>query len=423
MTLFGFIWLCIVIWDFVKKTVSNTIFLTILFMTFQSTNVLYVNGTGIGPGVMTSIACILKIFVVQKFKIRRLNQPVGVFITSIFMLLIIYSSLVLNDIFGDSTLLFLQIAVYIICFISIQFIRKVSSKDLLYQSIRKIIIFHVIFGAIQILTTTNVLPLRSVLSILFYNDPSTDVVFHRTYYTRVMSTFMEPSYYAGFLVGAFFFLIIQKEKIYQNKLLICAITIEILLTQSSTAYGAFLIVGIILILFSNSFTLKQKFFICILGIVGILILYFGFYSLLDAVIFSKDQTGSYSTRLRFNNTALRAFYSSPIIGIGYKNCRGSSIVYSLLGEMGIVGLGVYFLFNIVVYLTAIIGVKYSDNILTASKFGVLATMVCQIIACPDLDLCTYWIWLYIFSLVLRGVKKDTREFSSNVHHFMYKIRR
>lgn len=419
MTLFGIIWLCIIVWDFVKKPVINTVFLTILFMTFQSTNVLYINGSGIGPGVLTSIVCILKIFIMQKFKIRRINQQVCVFIIPTLMLFIIYFSLVINGIFGESALLFLQITVYIICFISIQFIQKAASKELLYQIIRKIIIFHVIFGAIQILTTTNALPLRPVLNILFYNDPSTDVVFHRPYYARVMSTFMEPSYYAGFLVGAFFFLLIQKKKLYQNKLLISAIMIEILLTQSSTAYGAFLVVGIVVILFSDSFSLKQKMLICLLGIIGVLILYFGFYSLLDAVIFSKDQTGSFSTRVRFNNTAIEAFFTSPLIGIGYKNCRGSSIIYSLLGEMGIVGLGIYFLFNIAIYLTGTIEDKYSDNILSASKFGVLAVMVCQIIACPDLDLCTYWIWLYIFSFVLRGLKQDIRDSDDHARQLLF----
>ena len=422
MTLFGLIWLCIMAWDFVRKPVTNTVFLAILFMTFQSANVLYINGTGIGPGVLTSIVCILKIFLRQNFKIKRLNQPVGVFVASILLLFVICFSLVLNDTFEDSILVFLQIAVYITCFISIQFIRKAITQDLLYQSIRKIIVFHVIFGFIQILTTINILPLRSVLNILFYNDPSTDVVFHKAYYARIMSTFMEPSYYAGFLVGSFFFLMLYKEKIYQNKLLLSAIIIETLLTQSSTAYGALLVVGIILIFFADSFTLKQKVSIIILGAVGFLVLYFGFYSLLDAVIFSKDQTGSYSTRARMNATALEAFNSSPLIGIGYKNCRGSSIVYSLLGEMGVIGLSIYLLFNIVVYLTGIIGVKFSNNILTASKFGVLTTMVCQIIACPDLDLCTYWIWLYVFSLVLHTVKQDNRKARGNFQRILHKIR-
>ena len=95
MTLFGCIWFCIIVWDFVKKPINNTVFLTILFMTFQSTNVLYINGSGIGPGVLTSIYCILKIIIVQRFRIRKLEQPIAAFITSIFMLFIIYLSLVL----------------------------------------------------------------------------------------------------------------------------------------------------------------------------------------------------------------------------------------------------------------------------------------------------------------------------------------
>ncbi len=407
MTLLGVLWLCIVLWDFIKMPIANTVFLTILFMTFQSSNVLYINGTGIGPGILTSIILVLKIFILQKFRIRKITEFKGVFVLAVLMLFVIYFSLVLNNIFEKKYLTFLQISVYVFCFISIQFISRSVTKDAAYKLIRRIIVFHVIFGFVQVLTTTDILPLRSALEVLVYNDPSTDIVFHRDYYARVMSTFMEPSYYAGFLVGAFFFLIIHRDALYQNKLLIFAIIVEILLTQSTTAYVSFMIVGIILILFSNSFSLKQKFFICMLVVIGILILYFGFYSLLDAVVFSKDQTGSYSTRLRFNNMALESFFSSPLIGIGYKNCRGSSIIYSLLGEIGIIGLGSYFIFNVILFLT---GIKYSDNILIASKFGVLTTVICQIIACPDLDLCTYWIWLYIFSFVLLVLKQNTKVF-------------
>lgn len=40
-------------------------------MTFQSTNILYVNGTGIGPGVLTSIVCILKIFLYKNLRLGK----------------------------------------------------------------------------------------------------------------------------------------------------------------------------------------------------------------------------------------------------------------------------------------------------------------------------------------------------------------
>lgn len=408
MTLFGILWLAIILWDFIKKPIANTVFLTILFMTFQSTNVLYVNGTGVGPGVLASIVLIIKILFKQNFKIRKIKQSPSVFITVFLLLFSVFLSLTLNGVLGVNLMLFMQISVYVLCFVAIQFIKKDISEEFTYQIIRKIIIFHVIFGIIQFLTSTNILPFRGILDALFYNDPSTDVVFHRAFYPRVMSTFMEPSYAAGFFVGSFYFLALYKQRIKQNKWLLLIIFVEILLTQSSTAYGAFIVVGLILVIFSDQFTLKQKLIICGGSIIGLTILYFGFYSLLDAVIFSKSLTGSYRTRERFNNVAIKAFLGSPIFGVGYKNCRGSSIIYSLLGQMGIIGIAVYFGFNSFICFSKNKMQKHSGILLKASKAGVISALACQIIACPDLDLCTYWIWLYIFSVSLHDARKNIR---------------
>lgn len=404
MSIFGILWFLIILWDFVKKPVSNTVFLTIFFMTFQSTNVLYLNGTGIGPGVLTSIVLIIKIFFVQKFRIRKIKQAWPTFFAALMIVLASSLSLIVNGILSKNVMLFIQLLTYILCFLSIQFIRKDISEEDVYYAIRKIIIFHSIFGYIQVLSSTNILPLRRILDIIFYNDSSTDVVFHRAFYPRIMSTFMEPSYAAGFFVGAFFFLLLYKYRIKQNTWILLLLFIEILLTQSSTAYGAFVIVGLILILFSHQFTLKQKIFICGGSIIGLIILYYGFYSLLDTVIFSKNMTGSYRTRERFNNNSIEAFLSSPILGIGYKNCRGSSIVYSLLGQMGIIGLLVYILFNFFVLFSKGYDNQEDRYLVIASKVGVLSAIACQVIACPDLDLCTYWLWLYVFSISLRGRK-------------------
>lgn len=411
MTTFGLIWTVLIFYCYIKKDILYMLFVTLLFMTFQSCNVFTVSGTGVGPGVLTSIIFISKILISQKFVIRKIKQEKCVFLFAILLPMVAFVSLIQNQILAEMLMLLLQLLVYVILFVSIQFIKKDISEDDVYAMIRKLIIFHVVFAIIQFLTTIQILPLRPVLNVLFYNDPSTDVVFHREYYARVMSTFMEPSYFAGFLVGAFFFLLNEKEKWYKNRFLFIVIIIEILLTKSSTAYGAFLIVGIVFIMTSKNFDIKQKIMICGLGIIGYLILYFGFYSLLDAVVFSKDMTGSYTTRLRFNNTALAAYRSSPIFGVGYKNCRGSSILYSLLGQLGIVGISIYALFNICVcgmrkYSKSIFKMDY--NMLKSSKLGVFAVVVCQIISCPDLDLCTYWVWLFIYSITLLGLRSNRR---------------
>ena len=411
MTVFGLIWIAIILYCLIKKDIKYTLFATLLFMTFQSSNVLIINGTGIGPGVLTAIIFVMKIFISQRFVIRNIKLEKRVFLLAILLPTVAIISLAQNQILGETMMLLLQLIVYVVCFISIQFIKQDISTDDIYAMIRTLIVFHVIFTIIEFLTTVHMLPLRPVLDVLVYNDPSTDIVFHKEYYSRVMSTFMEPSYFAGFLVGAFYFLLNQKEEWYKNRFLFIAIIIEILLTKSSTAYGACLIVGMVFVITSKSFNFKQKIILCGISIMGYLILYFGFYSLLDAVIFSKDTTGSFSTRERFDNTAIDAYKSSPIFGVGYKNCRGSSIVYSLLGQMGIAGLSVYAVFNVCVCCKSKLSKTISNldrNMLKSAKFGVMAVVACQIISCPDLDLCTYWMWLFIYSIMLLGLRSNRR---------------
>ncbi|MGL6199635.1 MAG: O-antigen ligase family protein [Lachnospiraceae bacterium] len=265
--------------------------------------------------------------------------------------------------------------------------------------IRTIIIFLALFGVIQFLTTIEVLPIRPVLNLIFYNDPSTDVVFHKYNYSRIMSTFMEPSYYAGFVVGAFYYLLGFRENWKSNAWIMIILIIEVIMTKSSTAYGAFAIVGILFILYANNISVKCKIMGTALALVGILIIYFGFYNILDEVIFSKDLTGSYSTRENMNTEAIEAFRSSILYGVGYKNSRGSSIIYSLLGQLGIIGLTLYIIISLGMCLHLIK--------LNGISFAILSAVVCQIIACPDLDLCTYWFWLYCAGAIV--VKRKYKE--------------
>jgi hypothetical protein len=227
---------------------------------------------------------------------------------------------------------------------------------------------------------------------------------------------MEPSYYAGFVVGAFYYLLSFREKWKSNAWIIILLVIEIIMTKSSTAYGAFLVVGILFVLLAKNINIKWKIIGIVLASVGLCVIYFGFYNILDTVIFSKDSTGSFSTRTRMNNEAIRAFESSELYGVGYKNCRGSSIVYSLLGQLGIIGLTLYVVFNIEICIPLLNNVKktcseYIDS--NGIRFAVLSAIVCQLIACPDLDLCTYWFWLYCTGTVVVASKSKSLKLNSN----------
>lgn len=397
MTLFSIIWFLIILWCFCKSDIKYMLFYTLLFMTFQCDNVITVSFLGVGPQILTSIAFIIKAVQTNRGVLKLRRGRTMLVITALLLFATIVVSCTYNGTLANRLLNILQILTYMLCFFAIMFFcRGVSSKDL-YGILRKIIIFLLVLGVAQLLTTMEIIPLRSVLQALFYNDTSDTVYFHHSNYHRIMSSFMEPSYFSGLLVGMFYYFLSMKEKWGENKFLLIAILIELIFTQSSTGYGAFIITGVIFILCHNRIKIQTKILILILAVTGFTVIYIGFFNILDAVIFSKDKSGSWITRTNMNTRALERFQSSQWFGVGYKNVRGSSIVYSLLAETGILGFGAYILFNIVLLVPTFLGgqkEKKVDNNYIGVIFALLGTFVCQLIACPDLDLCTYWFWVY-----------------------------
>ncbi|MCI8950698.1 MAG: hypothetical protein HFG49_11810 [Lachnospiraceae bacterium] len=413
MSVFTLIWLGTVIWAFTKSNIKYMFSVTLLFMTFQCANVISFDSLGVGPQLMTSAVFVVKTILSNKGKIYFSKNNYFILIIVVVLLASVLNSLVWNDALSDNFLRFLQLAIYVICFVAILLNGKRVKKGELYQVVRKITIFLLTIGIIQLLTTMDILPLRPVLKQLIYNDNSDTVYFNSSNYSRLLSTFMEPSYFAGLLVGAFYYFLSLKDKWKENYLLMAFIFLEMILTMSSTAYGAFVIVGVVFILFQDNVDIKFKIAIFCLAVIGFAVMYFGFYDILDAVIFSKTDTGSYRTRTRYNNEAISAYLDSVWYGIGYKNIRGSSIIYSLLGETGRFGLTAYVLFNLIL-ISPIMRIfsnkKYnSEHIGTA--FAVLSIVICQIIACPDLDLCTYWFWLYVFAASLKESRMQSISFN------------
>lgn len=404
MTLFGVVWLIVAAGCFIKKDIKYMLFITLLFMTFQCSNVIYLGGVGIGPGIITSLLFVIKVLIHEGGKIRYYKKDRMLFFLLFLLAFSVVFSSVLNGVFGQKIAFIMQLLGYILCFLGIHFIKYQLCNEDIYKLIRTIIICISVFGIIQFFTTIEILPFRELLELLIYNDSNKDVYFNRLNYDRMLSTFMEPSYYAGFVVGAFYYLLSMKEKWKENTWLLALLMIEIVMTKSSTAYGAFFIVGVIFIVFARNLNFKWKLIIIGIAIIGFVIFYFGFYNILDAVIFSKDTTGSFSTRARMNKAALQVFESSKWCGVGYKNYRGSSIVYSLLAQLGVMGLAAYTLFNLKICASFINKFKKSNSNINEShsnglRFAVLVVIICQIIACPDLDLCTYWFWLYCIGTV------------------------
>lgn len=399
MTIFGILWIgALIIAAF--RNIKLLFVLTILSSVLQCDNVFVINGTGIGPQVITSIVFIMKVFLIKKDDWKTNKKFFLIAISCISILIVALISLIINNKLNENFLRYMQLVAYVVCFICMSKISNEIDEDFIYSCITGITIFLITVGFIQILITTGFLPRLSIIKELLYNDTLSDVIyFTRNNYFRILSTYMEPSYYACFLVGAFYYFIIIKKKNIKNYILITLIFIQIIFTFSSTAYGTFAILGIIYFLIENNFKIKLA--MLALGITSILVLYFGFYDVLDTVIFSKAQSGSANARFAWNDKAMKVFEENKIIGTGYKTTRASSVVCTILAEMGIIGLlsyGVinYFVVKDIFYLKGKNDFKQELGI----RMAILGVLIAQIIAVPDIDICVYWMWMNILATLI-----------------------
>lgn len=411
MTIFGLLWMILIVISMLMPNLNAMMFLTLLSSTIQCSNVIVMGGSGIGPQVITSAAFVIKMLIYKKnkkIKIRRdvLDIQLGV----IFIFGMVLVSSCANNTLLTNSLRIMQLFIYILCFLVMYSAGENVDIEFVYRTLRKITIFLLVIGIVQISITTGILPRFSIFQIILYNDNLSDVIyFTRNNYFRILSTYMEPSYYAGFLVGAFYYFLNYKEKRQENLFLLVCILFEIIFTFSSTAYGAFAVSGIIFL--ASSKEGKLKIFILVGGILGIFVMYFGFYDILDNVIFSKMASGSGVARYYWNVAAQKVFRSSPIYGTGYKTSRASSLFYTLLAEMGILGFMAYIFTNLHIILS--IFSKKRRQRLTKEYIGiclaVLSVVVCQMIAVPDLDICTYWMWMNFLALIYSANKRKILE--------------
>lgn len=409
MTIFGIIWIICLIVAFCLD-VKYLFILTILSSTLQCDNVIIIGNNGIGPQIITSIVFIIKVISLKKFDMKlRINKKfLNLEFACIFLAIIAGFSLIINNVLSDKLLRYLQLIIYIICFIAMSKISKYIDENFIHKSLKGITYFLLIVGFIQLLITTGKIPRLEIFKILLYNDTLSDVIyFTRDNYFRILSTFMEPSYYAGFLVGIFYYFLISDKN---DKVLLTLIFIQIILSFSTTAYLSFASVGIVY--FFNAKNLKKKFKIAIIAIIMLMIFYFGFYRTLDMVIFSKFQSGSANARFAWDKKAIRIFETNKIIGVGYKTSRASSMICTVLAEMGILGLISVLNVNFQVF-KEIFEKKGKINSLKelGIRMAILAMFISQIIAIPDIDNCSYWMLMNILAVLisLRTKKEESFE--------------
>ncbi len=400
MTLFGVIWIVAIVMCF--SSIKNMVALVIISSVLQCSNVVELGNTGIGPQVITSFAFIIRMMMGFNGRLKLSKRDSRYIYLWICLIAVIVFSSYYNNVLEDTLFKIIQLLIYIVCFFLMFHTYKSTDTDFVYSVIKKLSIALIIIGFIQLGITSRIIPRIGLMKMLFYNDSSATAAatyYNRAFiyfsrYIRIFSTYMEPSYYAGYVVGAFYYFLSIKEKRKGNLFLIIILGVQIILTFSSSAYGAFLLVGILYVLTVKEW--KTKFKTLLIGILGFAFMYLVFYDVLDTVIFSKMSSTSAAARISWNDLATTKFLESPVIGNGYKQSRASTIILTLLSETGIIGFAIYVLFNI--NFIRYVFTKNKNGALYGLSLAILSTIASQAIGVPDLEISTYWMWLNLFAV-------------------------
>lgn len=407
MTIFGAIYIIILIFAFftnIKFLFALTIFSSVL----QCDNVFVIGSAGIGPQVITSFVFFIKVILIKKDKFLIINKKILLIEISAFLMLIIsFISLIVNNKLENVIFRYLQLIIYFLCFIAMSKVSDLIDNKFVHKCIKYLSVFLIIVGFIQLMITTGLLPRFTLIKELLYNDNLSNVIyFTRDNYFRILSTYMEPSYYACFLVGAFYYFLIQVKRTKGEIVLTFFLFIQIILTFSSTAYIAFAVIGLVYFILTKNW--KKRLIMALLAVAGLLILYFGFYDVLDSVILSKAESGSANARFANDAKAIRIFNENKFIGVGYKTIRASSAITTILAEMGIIGLSCYSILNFFIVKDIFHADKKNiDKQELGIRVAILSVVVAQIVAVPDIDICAYWMWMNILAVVM--LKKNQRQ--------------
>jgi hypothetical protein len=238
-------------------------------------------------------------------------------------------------------------------------------------------------------------------------------------FARINSTFVEASAAALFLPAGLALtlwrLVLRPNR--KDALYAGFILIGLFLTISTTAYLCvfFLVCPTVFILFRNwkapgpvrrnKLALSGGICILLVGLAAVPFVRTWTGDLLDTVVFGKTQTFSYEQRSEMNDNAVETAIRTSWLGAGWGICRASSIGPTMLGNVGIPGVGLFAAFLAQVFLP----MWRSKRQLLAFKgpaiFAASVVLVGLLVAGPELTSPPMWVFFAIatttFSLASR----------------------
>ncbi len=398
ITIFGIFFFIVTFVIFLNNNAKMMFGLLVFSMCAQSVSVVRLEEKGVGPQVFASILFSVwillnsRVLLEGKLVIKHKEKYWRVATLSVWLFFGYIAYSVYQREWVEITDFFyvFQLLAYIICFFSIPYITRRLEEDEADAVIEGVILIIAVIGVVQFLTTTNVLSKNVLLETFVYDTSLSDLAYNIDFYPRVFSTFMEPSYCAPFLVGGFYYLISRERWNRKSLALVVLLAAEIVLTMSSTAYGATILTGAVYLLASRN-KKALKFLIPLAAVMMLFLSIMGtMQNILNDVIFNKLNTSSGITRNGWDMQAWDAFLENPLFGAGYRMVRGSQFYTSVLGQIGMVGTALYAL-SVLPLLLA--GLRRKESV-PASMF-LTGSIVAQAIAIPDLDFCVFWLSMYL----------------------------
>ena len=268
------------------------------------------------------------------------------------------------------------------------------------------------FAIWQYLSYFRIVPPNNVVSNIVYSNRTdssyynsyvrNEVVFKSFWLTRLYSTFLEPSYFSGFLIVSFYVLI--RKEIFDKANLIKLIIVGFMgmMTLSATAYAGFVVATLLVVIQKYKERTGKNLIVygtLLLIAFGIIISKYNLWGIINNMVINKASSYSYMIRDTWNQSALNVFIRTYGLGLGFKNARGSGLIHSLLAQFGWIGT-VYF-FSVFISLIREISIYFIDeNTKNVSRSIIVLIIIQMSISIGILQYSIFWMIVLLVSAIL-----------------------
>ena len=424
ISVFAILWIILLI-GAICKGERWIIYLIILSYVFQAASIIQWGDRILTPSTFTCIVYILY-KIIRKKDNNSIRLPEELVVLGFFLIAVLISSLMATMLWdgieyipSNESLVLVkyegkvswfsisELFIQYICILLVYNSNMVTAKDL-DRVLSVSIVIVVIVGIVQYASLLQVLPQDNLIIKIVYSS-NKDIAYNSLiakgtkYYNilalRMHSTFIEPSYFGGY-VAVVLFIFLQKNNNVKNMLKCLIICVMGILSFSATAY-----IGMTLAFLIKLFSSKNKWDVSIkrlLGYIAILIFIlliankFQLISIINIRVLNKATTFSAYVREAWNKSAMDVFVDTWGLGLGHK-FRGSSMVYTLLGAYGVIGIITYMLF----FILLIIGLwkNKGSEYRKIYYWGLILIMILQFISIGILNYCMFWMMLLMFCII------------------------